>query len=122
VQLLQPLWANGVAWSAAAVAVVSTLALVFGWSANARLHFELARDFRRLLAQLESAGEHVDSPALDGLCAQYHQLAAQEPAPMAGLVRACQNQLAPAMGGAVRPQPWLERVLMHVWDFPAARA
>lgn len=105
--------------ASAIVAVVSTLALVFGWTQKSRLHHEMARDYRRLLADVERAGEVPDERQIDRWTADCTTLESQEPATLAMLVLECQYELSLAYGTAathVRPSI-IRRLLMHVLDF-----
>jgi hypothetical protein len=101
----------------ASVALISTIALVAGYSNRARDHFALAGDYRKVLAQLEAAGDWPDVELIDKLFAEYTTIESREPAPMTTLVQACENHLNIADKGEVVPIPSYQRLLMQVWDF-----
>lgn len=106
-------------WLSGAVAVVSTLGLVFAWGQKARQHAELARDFRKLLAEVERAGHYPTAEQIDGFNADAVALDSLEPSPMTVVQTECENQLAISAGGAPLVRlPWHQRLLKHVIDFP----
>lgn len=106
-------------WAAAAVAVVSTLALVYNPSFTARRHAELARDFKELEGDLVALGTPVRQSPYFQLKARVSRLEAQEPAALGALVTHCHNQLSRAMGreDKVVPLPLHQRWLKNWFDF-----
>ena len=117
-QFIKPIAPNSELWASAAVTLVSTTALVWAFSQKARQHSELARDFRKLLGDVESAGEYLEAEQIDRFNGSFHQLASQEPAPMSALVAECQNQLAMAsQGKPVVVLPLHQRLLKNFIDF-----
>lgn len=104
-------------WAAAAVSVLSTISLVFGFSQKARRHSELARDFMRLLARIEEAGPYPPAEKMDKFAAEFASLEASEPASMSALVRHCENLFYMSSGQPGKPLTWWKRLFMHYWDF-----
>jgi hypothetical protein len=108
-------------WVAAAVSVLSTLSLVFGFSQKARRHSELAKDFKKLWAQIEEAGPFLTQEQVGKFKAQVLSLESSEPASLYALVKRCENQISLASGHPEDVQPLgpLEWLFMHFWDFEA---
>lgn len=105
-------------WLAGAVTIVSTIGLVFAFSQKARTHTELARDFRRLLAAIERAGQYPREEQVDGFTADAIELDSLEPSPLNALLADCENQLAIGFTGKPIVQiPLAQRLLMHIWSF-----
>lgn len=101
----------------ASVALVSTIALVAGYSSKSRDHFTLAADYRKVLAELEEAGDWPAVALLDKWSASCTTIESREPAPMTTLVQACENQVNIADDGEVVPIPLGKKLFMQVWDF-----
>jgi len=116
ISVMQKIEGGEIAMSAA-VTVVSTLALVFSFSQKARQHSDLARDFRRILGQLERVGEYPTVEQIDQLVSATVELESQEPSPMSALVADCQNQLAAKHGHLVVDLPFHQRLLKQFLDF-----
>lgn len=108
------------AWIALAITVVSSAALVIGFSDRARRHADLAKDFRQLEASIVARGERdfteQDVSAWDS---STRMLESSEPPALCALVVLCQNELAHAQGhsGHVVHMNWLQRSLAHFVDF-----
>lgn len=108
------------AWIALAITVVSSIALVFGFSDRARRHADLAKDFRQLESAIVGRGERdfteQDVSAWD---ASTRMLESTEPPALGALVVLCQNELARAQGqlGCVVQMNWMERLGAHFVDF-----
>lgn len=108
------------AWIALAITVVSSIALVLGFSDRARRHADLAKDFRQLEAAIVGRGERdfteQDVSAWD---ASTRMLESTEPPALGALVVLCQNELARAQGHVlyVVRMNWVERLFAHFVDF-----
>lgn len=107
----------------AAIAIASTITLVFAFADRARLHSDLAARFSRLEADIHGEGLSFVGADLARWRAQLAEIEALEPPALATLVRMCQNQQALA-----RNQPhhvyrvrWYERLFANLFDFPAMR-
>jgi hypothetical protein len=111
--------ANVKLWIAAAISVVSTLSLVFGFAQKARKHAELSRDYKKLWADIEEAGPFPGEPFLSKVKARILSLESGEPASLYALVKRCENQIAMASGHPENVEPLgpLEWLFMHLWDF-----
>lgn len=105
-------------WVIGFLTVVSTLSLVYGPSAKARKHAELARDFRRLEASIVEQGDTVTSQQIAKFTGQNLSLASQEPASLGALVTQCHNELCAAEGSkeAITPLPLLDRLFKNWVD------
>ncbi|MDP3165138.1 MAG: hypothetical protein Q8N06_06745 [Hydrogenophaga sp.] len=106
-------------WFAGSIALISTLSLTYGPAAKARRHAELARDYKRLEAELVECGNDFDDAKLSGFDAKLLRLEASEPATLGALVTQCHNELSVAFDHAakVTPLPWWQRPLKNVFDF-----
>lgn len=85
-------------WITGSITVVATLSLVYGPSAKARKHAELARDFKRLEADVVRAGKLSSEAEMAKFDAQYLTLESTEPASLGALVTQCHNELCEAYG------------------------
>ncbi|MDR6886132.1 MULTISPECIES: hypothetical protein [Variovorax] len=105
------------------VAIVSAVALCYGPGAKARKHSELARDFKRLHAQIMLAGRLEAGETLNKFNAEVLLLEAQEPGALRCLVRQCENELSEAFGsdGDIRPLTRWDRLWMNVVDLDPSR-
>jgi hypothetical protein len=81
----------------AIVAIASTVDLVVGTAAAARLHNDLAKQFVELEKEMTLAGEPTEE-RLRKLIAKRLTIEAQEPPVMRTLDRLCHNELLRAMG------------------------
>ncbi|MEN9545186.1 MAG: hypothetical protein RLZZ598_2019, partial [Pseudomonadota bacterium] len=106
-------------WATVAVAVVSTLQLVFQPANKTHLHADIAKDTRQLLARVEEAGSRATPEQEDHWRGQLMEIESTEPSALSALVAECQYQLALAVPDADRPPrpSWLRRRLMHFVDF-----
>jgi hypothetical protein len=106
-------------WMAGIITVVSTLSLVYSPSTKARRHAELARDFKKLEAELGAQGPGLSETDLGKLNARYLSIEAGEPAAMGALVTQCHNELSAAIGHheGITPLPFLQRVFKNWFDF-----
>lgn len=108
------------AWIALAITVVSSAALVLGFSDRARRHADLAKDFRQLEATIVRCGERdFTEQDISSWDASTRMLESTEPPALGALVVLCQNELARAQGhlGYVVRMSWMQRVLAHFVDF-----
>ena len=108
------------AFIALAITIVSSIALVFGFSDRARRHADLAKDLRQLEACIVRCGER-DFLEKDILSweADARMLESREPPALGALVVLCQNELARAQGHIdhVVRLNWMQRSLAHFFDF-----
>jgi hypothetical protein len=101
-------------------AVMAAVAVSYSPGARARLHGQLASDFRKLWAEMVGAGEEWSAEQCDKFEAKLLLAESSEPPAMAALVTQCENEIALAEG-----QPRRIRVLgwrgwlMHFWNFDA---
>ncbi len=108
------------AWIALAITVVSSAALVIGFSDRARRHADLAKDFRQLEASIVARGERdFTEQDLSAWDASTRMLESSEPPALGALVVLCQNELARAQGhdGHVVEMTWMQRILANFFDF-----
>jgi hypothetical protein len=105
-------------WITGAITVVATLSLVYGPSAKARKHGELARDFKRLEAEIVSAGKAIAEVQLAKFESQYLSLESSEPASLGALVTQCHNELSSAIGenSHITPLPVWQRLFKNWFD------
>lgn len=103
----------------AVVAVISTVALCYGPGSKARRHGELARDYKKLQAEIVRCSEPLTSQQRCEFDAQVLLLEASEPAALGALVTQCHNELSVAMdlAHAVTPLRWYERLFGNWFDF-----
>lgn len=99
--------------------MVSTASLVYGPSAKARKHSELARDFKRLEADIVGAGTDLTPEQICKFDAQYLKIESSEPATLGALATQCHNELSVAYGlrDHVTPLPWIQRAFKNWFDF-----
>ncbi len=105
---------------ALAITVVSSAALVIGFSDRARRHADLAKDFRQLEASIVGCGERdFTEDDLSGWDANTRRLESSEPPALGALVVLCQNELARAQGhdDHVVQMSWAQRALANLFDF-----
>ena len=81
-----------------AITFIATISLVYGPSAKARKHAELARDYKRLEAEIVGAGPVLSDAQICKLDAQFLSLESSEPASLGALVTQCHNELAESIG------------------------
>jgi hypothetical protein len=105
-------------WITGGITVIATLSLVYGPSAKARKHGELARDFKRLEAEVVSAGKEITHAQIAKFESQYLSLESSEPASLGALVTQCHNELSSATGQSshVTPLPIWQRLLKNWFD------
>jgi hypothetical protein len=105
-------------WITGIITVVSTLSLVYGPSTKARKHSDLARDFKRLEADLVASSDCAATAQLAGFEARYLSLESGEPAALGALVTQCHNELSIAIGqqGHVTPLPLSHRLFKNWFD------
>lgn len=110
---------DGSRWLALVAAGCSVFSLVFGVAERARVHGQLATEYRRLLADLRGAGLRLAEAQVVQLKARLAGLEVSEPDPMNALVMDCENEIAIAAGdrGNVVPLSLWERLWMQVWSF-----
>lgn len=105
-------------WFTGIITLVCTLSLVYGPSGKARKHAELARDFKRLEADVVAAGIVLTDAQLAAFDARYLTLVSSEPAALGALVTQCHNELATSIGqqGHITPMPLLHRLFKNWFD------
>ncbi len=110
------------AWAATFITILTTLSLVFGFSAKARQHIDLARKFLEIEAELVSKVE-PDLQFLHQLDGRIRLIEGQEPAPLGALVTLCQNELVRQDGQEdyVVALPLCHRFFAHVFDLQAPK-
>lgn len=112
---------NVLAWVLVPVAAWSALSLVFSLSDRAKRHAELGRQWREMIADIESKGEREFTETdVNEWTAAAAKLEASEPPTLGTLVALCQNQIALADGHpeSVHPVGWIPKVFMHIFDLP----
>jgi hypothetical protein len=109
---------------AAVITIVATISLVYGPSAKARKHAELARDFRRLEAQILALGGDVSAAQLAKFESENASLSAQEPASLGALVTQCHNEMCEAfnMRDQITPLPWRHMFFKNLFDIDQTMA
>ena len=118
VTLLNTVLASSQLWLAAGVSIASTTALVFAFGKNAKRHTDLANGFRKILADVERAGEYLTGEQLDEFFAVTTDLEQEEPSAMTALQAECENQLhIAATGEPVVQLPLHQRLFKHFLDF-----
>lgn len=110
-------------WITGLIAITSTLSLVYGFSAKARKHAELARDFKRLEAEITAAGEPLTAAQISSFDAKFLLIESGEPATLGALVTACHNELARAEGSDehITPLHWFESIFKNWIDFDQSK-
>ena len=105
-------------WVIGTITLVSTLSLVYGPSAKARKHAELARDFRRLEASVLELGNDLKPIHLAKFHGQCVSLESSEPAALGALVTQCHNELCAGEGSVdqITPLPILDRLFKNWFD------
>ena len=100
------------------ITVVSCLSLVYSPAAKARKHAELARDFRRLEADVMTPGAAITQEQVNKFIAQRLSLEASEPASLGALVTQCHNELCGSYGQKtqITPLPWRHRFFKNWCD------
>lgn len=106
-------------WITAIITIVSTVSLVYGPSAKARKHSELARDHKRLEADIVGAGTDLTMEQIVKYDAQFLKIESSEPAALGALVTQCHNELSVAIGqrDQVTRLPLLQRAFKNWFDF-----
>ncbi|TAG44304.1 MAG: hypothetical protein EAZ30_17325 [Betaproteobacteria bacterium] len=106
-------------WLTAIITIVATLSLVYGPATKARKHSELARDFKRLEADIAVACHDLSVEEAAKFQAKYLSIESGEPASLGALVTQCHNELAVARdkAAAVTPLPILQRLFKNWFDF-----
>lgn len=107
--------------AAAVTAVLSLVPLVINPAAAAKRHGEIAGEFRKLRAEFERAGEHWSAEVCDQMAARVVELEIKEPAGLCALIAHCQNQLNVGSDGQIVHLTWLQKQLMHLVSFDAAK-
>ncbi len=98
-------------------AVASILPLVFGFADRARTHGQLRSDFKKISAEMYSAGLQWDEPQLATFRSKVAAIEAGEPPALAALVIQCQNELAASRQQHCFTLSGWERLLMHFYGF-----
>ena len=110
-----------IVYLAAIITFFSVAALVFGFSEKARRHSELKRRYRILIAEIMACGEDdFDDQNIRVWNEKLFMIEAEEPPTLSMLVRACQNEMAQAVGQPkhIHPIRMHERLLMNFFDLP----
>ncbi|MFD2112021.1 hypothetical protein [Thiorhodococcus fuscus] len=105
--------------AAGAVAVTSTIGLVFGLADRARRHGELARQFLEIEGTMIRQGERdFTEQDVNGWDARVREIETSEPPTLGALVVACQNELAQTLGetDSIHRLGWWRRLTMHLFD------
>lgn len=108
------------AWIALAITIISSAALVLGFSDRSRRHADLAQSFRQLEAAILEHGERDFSEQdISTWESRVRMLESSEPPALGALVVLCQNELARAQGhdSHVVKMSWTQRMLAHFFDF-----
>lgn len=110
--------ANFGLWVVGFITLVSTLSLVYGPSTKARKHAELARDYKRLEAEIICVGAVISEPQIAKFDSKLVSLEASEPASLGALVTQCHNELCEAIGdkGQITPLPFWHWVFKNWFD------
>lgn len=105
--------------AAATTALTSTLVLVYTPAATARRHSELARDFKKLEAEMCEAGPRLSARQFHALKARALMLEASEPPQLGALVTQCHNELTVALdrNAEITPLPRMQRWMKNWIDF-----
>lgn len=105
-------------WVIGFITLVSTLSLVYGPTAKARKHAELARDFRRLESQILALGDDLTVAQIAKFESERVSLEASEPASLGSLVTQCHNELCEAFGlhCQITPLPFWHRFFKNCFD------
>lgn len=106
-------------WATALITVVSTASLVYGPSAKARKHSDLARDLKRLESDIVGAGASLTMAEITKFDARYLNIESSEPAALGALVTQCHNELSVSIGERkhVTPLPLIQRAFKNWFDF-----
>lgn len=115
---------SGIGLAASAiVALTSTLVLVYGPAATARRHAELARDFKKLEADMCSAGPAHTAKQHYEFKARALNLEASEPPQLGALVTQCHNEMTTAENhkAVIERLPFFQRLFMNWFDFDQSR-
>lgn len=104
---------------AAISAALSAFAVAYSPGAKARLHAQLASDFRKVWADCVGTGEQWEERHCDGFEAKALQAEVGEPPALGALVVQCENEIAIAEGQPerVRVLNWCQRWFKQVWNF-----
>jgi hypothetical protein len=100
------------------ITVISCLSLVYGPASKARKHAELARDFRRLEADVMTPGAAITREQINKFTGQRLSLEASEPASLGALVTQCHNELCGSSGqkDQITPLRWRDRLFKNWCD------
>ncbi len=106
-------------WITALIALVATLSLVYSPASKARKHAELARDFKRLEAEISDHGAEITVALLAKFESKYLGIESSEPATLGALTTHCHNQLSTAYEkyDQITPLPWHQNIFMNWFDF-----
>jgi hypothetical protein len=106
-------------WITAIITLVSTVSLVYGPSAKARKHSELARDLKRLESDIVGAGADLPLEQIIKFDARFLNIESSEPAALGALVTQCHNELSVAIGqrDQVTRLPLIQRAFKNWFDF-----
>lgn len=113
-----------VQWAGAAVAVASSLSLVFAFGEKARRHSALAERYKRVEAEIMRVGEFgYTEEQVNGWRAAISEIESNEPPTLRTLVSLCQNDIAIAHNqfDKVVNQPWRKRLFAHFFDIEPTR-
>jgi hypothetical protein len=110
-------------WITAFITVTATLALVYNPSSKARKHSDLARDFKRLEAEIVDCGANLSCDSIAKFEAKFLQIEASEPAALSALTTHCHNELCIAYNKPenVTPLPWHQHLLKNWFDFDQSK-
>ena len=100
------------------ITLISTLTLVYSTSSKARRHAELARDFRRLEADILVLGDAITMSDIAKFESKRVSLESAEPASLGALVTQCHNELCESFGliEQITPLGFLDRFFKNIVD------
>lgn len=103
----------------AITAALSAFAVAYAPGSKARLHAQLASDFRKVWADCVGAGEDWEMKQCDGFEAKALQAEVGEPPALGALILQCENEIAVAEGQPerIRVLTRRQRWFMHLWNF-----
>ena len=109
--------------ASAFAALTSTLILVYTPAATARRHSDLARDFKKLEAEICEAGPDYSVKQHHEFKARALMLEAAEPPQLNALVTQCHNELTIALDrdAEITPLPFWQRMFKNWLDFDQSK-
>lgn len=111
--------------ASAFVTFAAIISLVFAFAAKARRHASMAEQYKRIEADILRIGDFdYTEEQVNSWLARIAETEATEAPTLRTLVSLCQNDLAIAANQPekVIEQPWLKRLLAHIFDIEPRRA